>query len=329
MKSVLSVILFAWMTVSAQAQVDTLTRGEDQFSAGSSYQKQYSAERDVFAVRNVVSTSGTVAGDIHIVGYDVGVTARAGADLYAVGGTVKVGADVVEDLSVIGYSVQLESGATVGGNARMLGQTVLMDGFVSGTLTASGAEVFVNGQINGDATLYASRLTFGPDARIAGQLTHASKEPVQIAGSVIDAGRVTVDDRDFAGWQQEINDNWNQMEMPVFPTPLVLFKGFLISLLFFIAIGSLFLTLMPKRVSALRGLIADEPGRTFLLGILGLSVLFGLVPISALTIIGVPFIPFALLLILLAWTLGYVLATYAVAMRVLAAFDGPEDPSML
>jgi len=329
MKSFLSILSFVAMTVSAQAQVDTLTSGEDQFTAGASYQKQYSAERDVFAVGNVVSASGTVAGDVHVVGYDVDVTTRTGADLYAIGGTVKVGASVVEDLSVMGYSVGLENGATVGGNARMMGQTVRMDGLVSGTLTATGTQVFVNGQINGDATIYASRITFGPDAKIAGQLTYASETPVQIPDNVIAAGQVTIADRPFEGWQREMNDRWDHMEMPAFPTTLTLFKGFLISLMFFVAIGALFLTLMPKRVSVLRHQITDEPGRTFLIGILGLSVLFGLVPITALTIIGIPFVPFAIFLILLAWTLGYILAAYAIAMRVLVAFNGPDDPSML
>jgi len=329
MKRVLSFLCFVAMTFSAQAQVDTLTSGEDQFTAGASYQKEYNAAHDVFAVGNVVSASGSVAGDVHVAGYDVDVSVRTGADLYAMGATVKVGANVVEDLSVMGYSVGVENGATVGGNARMIGQTVRMDGVVSGTLTASGAQVFVNGQINGDATIYASRITFGPDAKIAGQLTYASETPVQIPESVVAAGRVTVAERPFAGWKQEMNDSWDQMEMPVFPTTIALFKGFLISLLFFVAIGALFLTLMPKRVSALRHQITDAPGRTFLLGILGLSVLFGLVPITALTLIGLPFVPFAIFLILLAWTLGYILAAYAVAMRVLVAFDGPDDPSML
>ena len=215
MKRVLSFLCFVAMTFSAQAQVDTLTSGEDQFTAGASYQKEYSAAHDVFAVGNVVSASGSVAGDVHVAGYDVDVSVRTGADLYAMGATVKVGANVVEDLSVMGYSVGVENGATVGGNARMIGQTVRMDGVVSGAFTASGAQVFVNGQINGDATIYASRINFGPDAKIAGQLTYASETPVQIPESVVAAGRVTVAERPFAGWKQEMNDSWDQMEMPV------------------------------------------------------------------------------------------------------------------
>jgi len=60
-----------------------------------------------------------------------------------------------------------------------------------------------------------------------------------------------------------------------------------------------------------------------------LSALFGMVPVTALTIIGIPFVPFALLMIIVAWTLGYLLAAYGVARRILVAFDGIQDPSLL
>lgn len=60
-----------------------------------------------------------------------------------------------------------------------------------------------------------------------------------------------------------------------------------------------------------------------------MSALFGMVPVTALTIIGIPFVPFALLLIIVVWTLGYLLAAYGVARRILLAFDGNENPSVL
>ena len=60
-----------------------------------------------------------------------------------------------------------------------------------------------------------------------------------------------------------------------------------------------------------------------------MSALFGMVPVTALTIIGIPFVPFALLLIIVVWTLGYLLAAYGVARRILLAFDGKENPSVL
>ena len=284
---------------------------------------------DAFAVGNVVTTTGTVAGDVHVVGFDVDISTTAGADLYAIGGTVTIRADVADDLSAMAYSLQLGSDAVVGGNARMMGQTVRMDGVVNGALIISGAEIFVNGSVGGDVRLNAQSITFGPAAKIDGQLTYLSEKAVVIPASVIPADRVTVEEWDRVDWMRDVNEGWDNMEMPVFPTTVTLFKAFLISLAFFVVIGAIFLSFMPKRIAAMRRQIAEAPGRTFLLGIVGLSVLFGLVPITALTIVGLPFVPFAILLIVLAWMLGYVLGAYAVAMRVLVAFNGPEEDASL
>ncbi len=59
---------------------------------------------------------------------------------------------------------------------------------------------------------------------------------------------------------------------------------------------------------------------------LGLSILFGMVPITGLTIVGIPFVPIALLIIVVAWTLGYALGAYTVAMRIWTAFGTNPNP---
>jgi hypothetical protein len=52
-----------------------------------------------------------------------------------------------------------------------------------------------------------------------------------------------------------------------------------------------------------------------------------MVPITAMTIVGIPFVPIAILAIVLAWTLGYALGAYSVAMRIWSGFGGDPDPS--
>jgi hypothetical protein len=49
-----------------------------------------------------------------------------------------------------------------------------------------------------------------------------------------------------------------------------------------------------------------------------------MVPVSAMTVIGLPLVPIVILTIIALWVLGYVLGTYAVAMRLAGAF-GPGD----
>ena len=101
--------------------------------------------------------------------------------------------------------------------------------------------------------------------------------------------------------------------MPTLPVWLSMFTAFLISAIFLLVLAVIFLTFAEQLVKKMRRRVTRQPLQTFLLGVIGLSALFGMVPVTALTIIGLPFVPFALLAVLVTWTLGYLLAAYAVA----------------
>ena len=77
-----------------------------------------------------------------------------------------------------------------------------------------------------------------------------------------------------------------------------------------------------------KGIVA-RPGATALSGLIGLSMLFGSVPILAMTLIGIPLVPIAILAILIVWFLGYVLGAYALGMGVARAMGVGEDPSIM
>lgn len=330
MKSILSAVMLALtVAVPLQAQTVTTTNGGDSFTAGTTVQRSYDTSGDVFAAGEVVKAGGVVRGDLHAAGMDVDIATNTGADLYAMGAVVTISAAVGEDVSAMGYSVRLAGDAAIGGNARFLGRTVIIDGPIEGALTLAAAEVTLNGAIAGDVSIAADQIAFGPEAVILGQLTYASDRELNIPERVIPADRVRFEAIDGNPVWNEIRDNWDDYELPVMPSFVSIFAAFLVTLAFFMVIGGIFLTFTPKPVASMRREIADRPGQIFLLGILGLSMLFGLVPITALTIVGLPFVPFAMLLILVAWTLGYILAAYAIAVRLLIGLGGPEKPSLL
>lgn len=313
----------------AQAENFTHTNGGDSFTAGAGISQTYDANRDVFAAGDVVTTRGRIADDLHVAGMDVNIDTVTGADLYAMGATVSIRADVAEDLAAMGYSVRLSTGSIVAGNARMMGRAVTVDGSVVGALSAVGAEVTVNGTIEGDAWIVADKIRFGPDAQILGSLVYSTDTPLNIPETVITEDRIRFEEWEGSPVLSQMRRTWDNAEMPMMPTFISLFSAFLISLAFFIAIGSIFLAFTPKHIAKMRREIAGRPGHIFLLGVLGLSMLFGLVPITALTIVGLPFVPIAILLIVLAWTLGYVLAAYAIAIRVFLGISETENPSLL
>ena len=52
-------------------------------------------------------------------------------------------------------------------------------------------------------------------------------------------------------------------------------------------------------------------------GILGLSTLVGLIPVTAITVIGLPLVPFVILALILLWMLGYLTGVYTMGMALL------------
>ena len=146
----------------------------------------------------------------------------------------------------------------------------------------------MNARIAGDAWLVSDAIRFGPDAVVLGQLRYSSEAAIDVPASVASEDRVQFSPLSKFDVMSGFHDGWSQPEFPVLPSFISVFSGFLITLLLMIVVGAIFLTFIPKQVERVRAPIAASPGRTFLVGIIGLAMLFGLVPITALTIIGLP-----------------------------------------
>lgn len=286
------------------------------------------ASRDVLAAGATVSLEGAIAQDTHAAGFDVDVDATTGDDLFAVGFSVSLRGPVGGDLTASGFSVRTGSRAEVAGNARIVGGRVMIDGPVAGALAAAGGKVTLNAEVSGDVLLAGETLTFGPDARIGGTLTYSAPARMDIPERVIPAARVTYEPYQRSEMMREAREMWSDREYPVLPTFLSVLSGFLITLGFFIVIGALFLTFAPKQVRHLRQSIDARPGMALLSGVIGLSMLFGLVPISALTVVGLPLVPIVLLATMVVWTLGYILGVYVLAMRAMRSLGSVENPQI-
>tara|TARA_R110000787_G_scaffold112500_5_gene221413 strand:+ start:605 stop:1786 length:1182 start_codon:yes stop_codon:yes gene_type:complete len=317
----------AFVCLSSASWADTVSvrNGSDTFYAGAQVSESVDTVGDTFIGARSVQLLGATQGDLHISGFDVSVSADAAEDLYALGGTVVIRGAIAEDLTAAGFSLRTEPTSETRGNVRLLGNTVTIEGPVAGALSVMGRDVILNAAIKGDARILAQTLSFGPDAVISGTLSYSTKDEVAVPDRVAPSERVIFEKmsarRAWVDWDEFGKD------MPVLPSFASLMFGFVISLLFFLVLGALMLGFMPKRLTKMRRSIAAAPGQTLVLGVIGLSVLFGMVPIVALTIIGLPFVPIVLLAIIVVWTLGYALGAYSVAMRIWIGLGGAPDPS--
>ena len=321
----LAVLAALGMSTASLADTVSARNGDDTFFAGSQLSQSVDTVGDTFMAARSVNVDGATQGDLHIAGLDISVNTDVVEDLYAMGGTLVVRSAVAEDMTAAGLSLRTESSSLTQGNARLLGNTVTIEGPVQGALSVIGRDVILNAAIGGDARILAQTLTFGPDAVVSGTLTYSTEEKIPVPDRVAPADRVVFEK--IAGGR--VWEEWQDMgkDMPAFPTFMSILFGFAIALLFFLVLGALMLGFMPKRLAKMRRSIAEAPGQSLLLGVIGLSVLFGMVPITAMTIVGLPFVPVVLLAIVVLWTLGYALGAYSVAMRLWSALGGSDAPS--
>ena len=319
--------VLALITLSNAALADTVStrNGDDTFFAGGQVSQSIDTKGDTFVAARSARVRGAALGDMHVSGLDVSVDVDVAEDLYVLGATVLIRGKVAEDLSVMAFSARTESSSETLGNARLLGNSVTVEGPIAGALSVTGRDVFLNSKVEGDVRILAQTLSFGPEAEIDGTLIYSTKDKIKVPTRVASDDRVTFEKvsngRVYEEWQNVGKD------MPALPAFASVMFGFVISLLFFMALGVLMLGFMPKRLARMRRSIAAAPGQTLILGVIGLSMLFGMVLVTGLTIIGLPFVPIVLLAIVVGWILGYALGTYSVAMRLWTGLGGADDPS--
>lgn len=330
--ALVSVFLVVAAVSPLGAETVLQTNGTDTFIAGSSGLPELQAPGDVFASGGALVTKGRVAGDAHVAGFDLDLEADVAGDLYAAGAAVTLRAPVGGDLSIMGFSLRTADTAVTTGNTRMLGSTITIDGDIGGALTATGGEITLNAAVSGDALLQGGTIIFGPRARISGRLTYSAPEAVTIPAEVIPAAKVvyrkTSPLMDRFEHMRDWGEDWAGRDMPALPSTLALISAFLVTVGFLVLLGGALLALAPRRCVALRLMATQRPALMVLLGVLGLATLLGLVPVTAMAVIGLPFVPIVLLAILVIWTLGYIFAAYVVALRLYRALGGREEPGL-
>lgn len=302
--------------------------GGDRYASGSSITQTDDADRDLLAFGGSVTVTGNVAQDVHAMGFDVEIDGAIGGDVVAAGASVSVDGPVAGDLTLTAMTLRTGASAEIGGNARLAGGTVTINGPVLGALVVAAGEVTLNAPVSGDVALTAADITFGPEARIDGTLSYSRDAPIDVPDRVASADRVQFQPASQNRMWHDARSEWRDWDSPIEINRWAMVGGFLINLGLFIVIGAILLTLAPDTVSRLRHRAEARPGMVILSGVIGLSILFGMVPVSALTIVGLPLVPILVLLIVLAWVLGYILGAYVLAMRVMHSMGGDAEPTL-
>lgn len=324
----LALLLIACLAMAgfARAEVTSRMMGGDLYLSGTGASGNLSASRDVFAAGPSLSLRGQVAGVTHAAGFDVEVDGASAGSIYAVGATVAIRATTGHDLSAMAFSLRTLPSAVTQGNARLAGGMVTIEGPVSGSLGVSGGEVVLDSVIGGDVWIIAEKVSFGAGARIGGNLIYSAPSEVSIPEGVIPTDRVRFTKLERSEMLRDMRTAMRERDYPVLPAFMTLFTMALVTLAFLVALGAVLLAFFASRVEHLRTIAAARPGFTILMGFLGLATVLGSVPVSAMTLIGIPLVPVAVLFCVVVWTLGYLMGVYVVALRFWQGMGGDPSP---
>lgn len=317
-------VLVPLLAMAAPALADNTERfsfGGDRFVAGQTATIDSTADNDAFATGFNVDVTTPVAGDAHAAGFTVSVSGPVEGNVYAAGMSVSVAGAIGRDLTAVGNTVNLTGPATIAGNVRAAGASVVLDRPVSGSAMLAGASVTIDAPISGDLFLSADSVSFGDNARVDGMIDIRATEPIEVPERVAPADRVQftrIEPAVIAGDAKGIIDG---------ATKGVGFAwiGGVLGALAVIIYGAILLAIFPRRAEIGYLTAMEKPWKSLLFGVLAAAVYAGLIPVLGATLIGIPLIPFALILLALAALTGFVAGTYFVADRVLGALNYDAD----
>ncbi|CAN0606309.1 unnamed protein product, partial [Ectocarpus sp. 12 AP-2014] len=170
--------------------------------------------------------------------------------------------------------------------------------------------------VAGDVHLTGGSIAFGDDARIGGSLIYSAPDEIDIPETVISSDRVRyIEMTGFDGFER-MREAMDDPQKLLWPSLVAVMAGFVITLAFLVVVAAIFLAFLPRRVDEGLHVAMEKPGLVLLSGFLAMALLFGLVPISAMTLIGAPFVPIVVLTIVASWVVAYLLGAYTLSMRI-------------
>ncbi len=313
--------LLAFTVPALADDTERLTFGGDQYVAGQQAVVSNGTERDVFAAGFNVDLTALVNGDAHAAGFTVNISGPVSGDVYAAGNTVSISGPVERDVTAFGNVVTLTGTDPIGGNLRSAGASVTLNRPVSGSVMMAGAGLTIDAPIAGDLLLSGDSVNFGNDARVDGRIEIRATKEIEVPASVAPADRVTftrIESTDIPG------DATNILKY----TAKDKTAGWVAAVFCAIAViiyGAILLALFPRRAETGYLTAITKPLKSITFGGLALAAAIGLIPVFAMTLIGIPLVPIAVLFLVLAALTGYVAGAYFLADRVLGAFKYDTD----
>ncbi len=311
----------------------TIFSNRNVYSAGSVVRPPATIEGDFVAAGGKVIIDQFVKGDAALAGASVNVRAPVGDDVRIAGGDVILESAVGGELFVAAANISLTRTARVANATSLFAGDVRIDGNIDGPLKVSARKIVLNGEVHGNARLFAEQIELGPMAKISGTLHYGvsgelrKAEGATVGGAIMRGRGTGAEGQDDAADEDsaDAEQGWyrhTEMRGPAWLVSVVVFLSLL-------ACVSVFLLLFPVFPGLAAARIGSAPLRTMAAGfaaVLGTPMLAGLLFI---TILGIPLGIGLLALYPVLLLAGYVVGLLFVSRRAQTAMGKPLPGSLV
>ena len=316
----ISIFAFFSLSFAANAQpkgeAESYNFGGDKFAAGFNVVISKPVVEDIFAAGQSVIISATIGDDAHVAGNSVSINADVGGDVYAMGNNVTINAQIGDDLTAAGNLVNV-TGSMIAGNARLAGNEVIFNSPISGSLAIAANKASIDSVIEGDFNFKGNEINFLDGSKINGLVTISATSDVSVPASVASADRVTIKKIEKSDYSGEMRDIAKDSLRGFFPD----WMGKIVMLVVFFVVGIIWLAIFKIRSAIAYRVAVGSPIKSTFFGILALASFIGLIPVVAMSIIGIPLVPVAIVLLVLACLIGFIAGAYFIGSKVMSAFN--------
>jgi hypothetical protein len=217
--------------------------------------------------------------------------------------------DGPETRTTMGSDLVLDPGEHVDGDAMVVGGSLVV---------SEGAYV------DGDAVAVGGSVTIQPGAHVDGDAVAVGGEVTVEEGGNVDGDRVSVGGS-VGGLIATVVGMGIQEDRPRFPRFLLSFLASVVRTAALFVLGLLLIAFASERVDNTRAYLTEQPGYSVLAG---LAILIGFIPLCillAVTVIGIPLIPIAILLLAMLTVVGLTAFCTWIGERI-PVFEGRKTP---
>ena len=160
---------------------------------------------ELWVLANTVQTEGSFGNDLFAAaGCDISIKGSYEGNLWSAAGTtltlggecrrnarllgqtLRIDGKIAGNLIALGNTVVIGPDAAIDGNVRLIGSSVVMEGTIKGKATINSARtVTLGGNIEGDVKVVSAEIILPPTARIGGNLVYTSSQELIPADGVV------------------------------------------------------------------------------------------------------------------------------------------------